>query len=178
MNLNEKIQLLQNDYSEEMFEEVYNEVADTMLYNARKYKIVGQDVDDSFSILAMELPKAIQKFDTKKNIQFKTYFNTVCRNRLINEQIAQKNILNEVRDTDISEMYDLMECNNIDFDDIALRIDILNANISDEAKLILDRLVFENARKIDIANELGISKSRLSQKIKELVPEIQNLVLA
>lgn len=178
MNLNEKINLLQNDFNEGIFEEVYNEVVDTMLFNARKYKIVGQDTDDNFSILAMELPKAIQKFDTEKNIQFKTFFNTVCRNRLINEQVAQKNILNEVRDTDISEMYDLMESNNLDFDDIALRIDIMNANISDEAKLILDRLVFENARKIDIANELGISKSRLSQKLKELVPELQQFVLA
>lgn len=178
MNLNEKIKELQADFNEEIFEEVYNAVADIMLFNAKKFKIVGQDTEDNFSILAMELPKAIQKFDADKGVKFSTYFNTICRNRLINEQVAQKDILKEMKDKDISDLYDDLGTTKDVYADITLRIDIMNSNLSDEAKFIVNSIVFEGAKKVDVAKALGVSKGRLSQKIKDIMLELRPLVLA
>lgn len=171
MKSNLLVHTLQENFSDEVFEELYFEVLGLMSYNASKITVMGNGIEDNIGILSMELVKAIDSFDVSKGIKFETYFNTVCRNKLLNEQAKNKKEYHVIKNADFDDLLK-NHVEEANMGDIELKIDLANSKLTNEEKLIINSVLFENTRKVDLAKELGISKGRISQKTKEIYTKL------
>lgn len=175
MKIEELVLNLQQNYSEDLIVKLFIAMEDTILYYAKKYNIVGNDLEDNVSILNMHLLDVYKKYDATKGASFKTFFSRACANCLMNYSRDNKGILNEDKNEDISCMYNVAD-EDLSVSDIEFLVDLETADLNDTEKFILQELVYENSKNVEIANKLHISKGRVSQIIKGMQPKFQYLL--
>ena len=175
MKIEKIVELLQEDYNEDLIVDLFLAMGDTILYYAKKYTITGNTYEDNVSILNLHLLEVYKKYDPSKGASFKTFFSKACANCLMNEQRDNKNILKEDRNEDISCIITL-EDEKLNSKDIEFLVDLETAGLNDTEMLIVKELIFGNAKNVDIAEKLHITKGRVSQIIKGMQPKLSYLV--
>ena len=175
MNIEKIVAKLQENYNEDLIVDLFLAMEDTILHYARTYKVMGNDVEDNVSILNLHLLDVYKKYDPSKGASFKTFFSRACANCMMNVQRDNKNILNEDRNEDISCMINVAD-ERLSASDIEFMSDLETAGLTETELTIIQDLIFGNAKNVDIAEKLNITKGRVSQIIKGMQPKLQYLL--
>ena len=175
MNIENIVELLQENYDENLIVELFLAMEDTIKYYARKYKVMGNDYEDNISILNLHLLDVYKKYDPSKGASFKTFFSRACAHCLMNVQRDNKGILNEDKNEDISTMITVAD-EKMSGAEIEFLADLELSGLTDTELIIVKEIMYGNSKNVDIAEKLNITKGRVSQIISAMRPKLQYLV--
>ena len=136
MNIENIVELLQENFDDNLIVELFLAMEDTIKYYARKYKVMGNDYEDNISILNLHLLDVYKKYDPSRGASFKTFFSRACAHCLMNVQRDNKGILNEDRNEDISCMINVAD-EKLSASDIEFMSDLETAGLSDVEMTII-----------------------------------------
>lgn len=148
---------------------------------ARKYFIIGADLNDVVQEGMIGLFNAFSKFDLNKNVQFKT-FATICINRQIISAIkkAYKHAGNDlIDDINLSEIYQnehiiSPEDDFIENENFKVLKNEITQKLSKQENLILNEFL-QNLTYEEIANKLNISKKSVDNALTRIRTKLNYL---
>ena len=141
---------------------------------ARKYFIIGADLNDVVQEGMIGLFNAYSKFDITKNVQFKT-FATICINRQIISAIkkaykhANNDLIDDINTTELysNEKIISPEDDFIENESFKILKEEINQKLSKLERLILSEFL-QNSTYEEIAEKLNISKKSVDNALARI----------
>lgn len=164
-----------------------------VVYISRKFENTGIDVEDLISIGTIGLIKAVNTFNTNKNIKLATYASRCIENEIL--MFLRKNnkkktevsfdeplnidldgnelLLSDVLGTESDEIYKIIE-EEVDRDLLLMALDRLNDREKQIMELRFGLLDKGNEKtQKEVAGMLGISQSYISRLEKKIISRLQ-----
>lgn len=187
--------ILEIKNGERQFEEALKQYHNFIWQHIIKYRIVGREDDDLYSILSMELYNAIQTYDVNKQVKFMSYLGRLFVSRLSNEIAHSKRVKNgdelyaratrldditkesigSERETSYSE---IILMGNYTEEDLSYNYlwtiihEVLD-ELSDKYSETFNMVIVEGKTQTEVAKQLGITQAGVRERLKWIRKRLQ-----
>lgn len=172
-------------------EKIINHNIRLVMYEIKKFSNTSYDLSELVSIGLIGLIKSVDTFDMSKGLQFTTYSGRCIDNEILMFLRKNKKYTNNIsldqtigKDKDDKELkvYDTLEDINSDFvkkyeDNESYKVirNVINQLPERDKIIVMKHFGFINDKpmtQIEIANELGVTKSYISRVIKKVLKNV------
>lgn len=180
--------ILEVQQGDRPFEEALKQYHDFIWKQINRCNIAGREDDDLYSILSMELYKAIQTFDPTKGVKFMSYLGKLFKMKISLEITHSKRvgngdetyykasrldgIIKESKGSEYEKTYgEMVLISNCTHDDLSYRhlcntiYEVLD-ELPEKYTTTFKMVVIDGMKQCDVAKQLGITQPGVRERIK------------